>query len=121
LIVAASRGVAVALPCIQAGQQEMGGREIRMLRDYRFRAHDCFAGFTAEMKDAGNPQFWLRTRRIELQGALENGTRLVERPLIQAGVSEQHEKWKIVRRHGDGLAERIELGHKSTLEREGKK
>ena len=73
------------------------------------------------MKDAGNSQFRLRARGVELRALLENGARFIERPFVQARMREEHEQRKIVRRNGDGLAERIELGHESTLEREGGK
>ena len=111
LVVAGLRGRAVAFAGVEPGKQQVRGRKAGDVGEQRLDPHHGFAGFAGEVEHAGDAHFGLRPRGIEPLDALEKGARLIDRPLVQAGLGEEEEERDVFWRNGHGLAEWVELGH----------
>ncbi len=106
-LIAGAGGVEISLAGVQARQEQMRRGKVRVQGNERLGADDRFARLAAQMENAGYADPGIRPIGIDALDALEDGPRLVERPFIKTGVGKEEQKRDVVRRNGDGLAERV--------------
>ncbi len=94
---------------VQAGQQQMCGREPRMQVQQRLDPDDGVTRLPAEVENAGNAHLALGPRGIQPQHALEHGTGLIQRPFVEASLRQHEQERDIVGRNCHGLTKRIEF------------
>ncbi len=96
---------------MDAAQQEVRRRVLRLALEDAFRAHGGGAGVALQHQGAREAELGVELVGLEGENPRERLMRLVEMDFIEAGVTEEKKQRDVVRRLRQGITERFEAGH----------